>query len=144
MLTQAEADALIAMSKWFVDRGPLPFPLPGEMQKWEVFSEGRRESFLVDVNRKGKIKLTKCTYQGRYRVVEILLRLDVDGPPHENPDGTEVPTPHLHVYREGFGDKWAMPLPIQFTDTSDLAKTFGEFLKYFHVQDIPEIQRVVL
>jgi hypothetical protein len=71
--------------------------------------------------------------------VEILLRLDVDGPPHTNPDGTEVPTPHLHVYREGYGDKWALPLPAAFTDTGNLVNTLREFLRYCNVDPLPEI-----
>jgi hypothetical protein len=64
--------------------------------------------------------VSKCTYQERYAVIEILLRLDIDGPPHQNPDGVDVPCPHLHVYREGYGAKWAMPLPADFTNPSDL------------------------
>ena len=38
------------------------------------------------------------------------MRLDIAGPPHRNPDGVEMACPHLHVYREGYGDKWAVAL----------------------------------
>ena len=145
MLTQAEADELMAMMKRFVDQTTIQFPLPGEIKQFDVKSEDGRESFLIDVNRKGKIKVSKCTYQERYRMIEILLRLDVDGPPHDNPDGTEVPCPHLHIYKEGFADKWAYALPKdQFTDTTDLPKTFRDFLEYCNVKNIPNIQRGVL
>jgi len=99
-----------------------------------------KESFLVDVNRKGRIRLSKCTYQERYEVVEILLRLDVAGPPHVNPDGQEVVAPHLHVYSEGFGDKWARPAPPAFSSTENLPKTLDHFLKYCKVQEVPSIQ----
>ena len=72
-------------------------------------------------------------------MVEILVRLDVDGPPHENPDGSEVPCPHLHVYKERFGDKWAHALPPGvFSDTSNLTKTFLDFLGYCNFQQIPD------
>lgn len=145
MLTQAEADRLMAMVKRFADQTTIIFPLAGEISQLEVKSVDGRESFLIDVNRKGKVKISKCTYQERYRVIEVLLRLDVDGPPHDNPDGTEVPCPHLHIYREGFAAKWAYPLPVgRFTDTADLANTLREFLEYCNVQDIPSIQRGVL
>ena len=81
---------------------------------------------------------TKCTYQERYAVVEVLVRLDLDGPPHENPDGAVLPCPHLHLYKEGFADKWAYPLPAgAFADTTNLTKTFLDFLKYCNVQNIP-------
>lgn len=141
MLSQAEADRLMEMLKRFVDRATINFPLSGQSSKWEVKSDDGRESFLIDAQRKGKIKLSKCTFQERYHVIEIMLRLDIDGPPHDNPDGTEVPCPHLHIYREGFADQWAFPLPAgAFTDTSDLVKTLREFLEFCKVQNIPAIQ----
>ena len=143
MLSQQRADALIALPKRCADVSPINFPLPGESLRLDVASDDGSESFIIDVNRKGKIKLTKCTYQERYAVIEILLRLDVDGPPHENPDGVEVPCPHLHVYREGYGTKWAQPAPAEFGDTFDLARTLHDFMQYCHVQEIPDIQRGV-
>lgn len=91
------------------------------------------------MNRKGRLKLSKCTYQERYAVVEILVRLDVDGPPHVNPDGADVPCPHIHLYREGFADKWAYALPTGvFSNTSKLELTFVEFLGYCKVESIPD------
>jgi Family of unknown function (DUF6978) len=144
MLTQAEADALIAMVKRLVDHTTILFPLSGETRQLEVKSDDGRESFKIDINRRGKVKHSKCTYQERYRVIDILVRLDVDGPTHDNPDGEEVPCPHLHLYREGDADKWAFPLPPgRFTDTADLVKTLRDFLEYCNVQDIPPIQRGV-
>ncbi len=145
MLSQVQADGLIAMVKRLVDQTTILFPWPGELRQLEVKSEDGREFFQIDVNRKGTVKVSKCTYQERYKVIEILVRLDVDGPPHDNPDGTEVPCPHLHVYRESFADKLAYPLPAgRFTDTADLITTLREFLEYCNVQDIPVIQRGVL
>jgi len=142
MLTQVDADKLMEMLKQFVDRATIQFPLSGQSSKWEVKSDDGRESFFIDAQRKGKIKLSKCTFMERYRVIEILLRLDIDGPPHDNPDGAEIPCPHLHIYREGSADKWAFPLPPDtFSDTSDLAKTLHEFLVYCKVQNIPPILR---
>jgi hypothetical protein len=141
MLSQTEADRLLALVKVLAERGPIDFPLPGTMQQLELHSEDGRDEFQIDVNRKGRIKVSKCTYQERYQVVEILLRLDIDGPPHENPDGTEVPCPHLHIYREGYGDKWAHPTPsAAFGNTSDLIQTLIDFLRYCGVRDIPDVQ----
>jgi hypothetical protein len=143
MLPQQKADQLIQMPKRLVDPAPVRFPIAGNSVQLEAKSQDGREAFMFDVNRKGKIKLSKCTYQERYAVVELLLRLDLDGPPHENPDGAEVPCPHLHVYREGFGDKWAIPVPSDFTDTTDLVRTLQDFLRYCNVDDIPPIQKSV-
>ncbi|MCI0638018.1 MAG: hypothetical protein L0Y72_15300 [Gemmataceae bacterium] len=127
------------MPKRLVEQGRINFPLPGAAQQYEALSEDGKEAFLFDVNRKGRMKLSKCTYQERYAVVEILLRLDLDGPTHENPDGAEIPCPHVHVYKEGFADKWAYLLPAGvFTNTADLVRTFLDFLLYCNVRKIPD------
>jgi hypothetical protein len=140
MLTQAEAESLIAMEKRLEESGVIQFPHPGDQQSWKATSLDGRETFLMDVNR-GRIRLAKCTYQERYRGTEILIRLDLAGPPHRNPDGEVIEAPHIHVYREGYADKWAMALPAdRFPDTSDLPRTFRDFLAYCNVIDIPEIQ----
>jgi hypothetical protein len=141
MLTQAEVDVLLQLVKVLLQKEPIDFPQAGDVKQLELMSIDGRESFLIDINRKGKIKITKCTYQERYHVIEILLRLDIDGPTHENPDGTEVACPHLHIYKEGYADKWAYLLPEgRFTDTTNLAGTLTDFLRYCNVQDIPEVQ----
>jgi Family of unknown function (DUF6978) len=143
MLDQGKADELIAMAKRLVDDSSIRFPAGGEAIQLQAKSSDERESFIFDVNRKGRLKLTKCTYQERYAVVEILIRLDIDGPPHQNPDGAELPCPHLHIFREGAGTKWAYPLPAEFTDTSDLVKTLREFLRYCNVSEVPPIQKSI-
>jgi hypothetical protein len=112
-LTHAEADALIEMEKCSADEKVYLFPRPGERISIPLTSPDKRESFMLDVTR-AQIKLTKATYQDRARQAIILMRLDLDGPVHRNPDGKEILCPHLHVYREGYGDKWAVPAP---TDT---------------------------
>jgi hypothetical protein len=109
-IPQAEADALMAVKKRAADEEEWLFPAPGERIAIPLTSLDRRESFMLDVTR-AQIKLTKATYQNRARAAIILMRLDIDGPPHRNPDGTAIPCPHLHVYREGYGDKWAIPAP---------------------------------
>src|SRR2546430_1069114 len=112
-IPQAEADALIVMAKRCADeRQQWLFPAPGDRIAIALTSIDRRENFMLDVTR-GQIKLTKATYQNRARAAIILMRLDLDGPPHRNPGGEEIPCPHLHIYREGFGDKWAFPAPAE-------------------------------
>ena len=100
----------------------------------------KRETFLLDITR-ARIKLTKATYQNRARAAIILLRLDLDGPPHRNPDGEEIECPHLHVYKEGFGDKWAISLPPEhYPDPADLFATFLAFMKQCNVVEPPRLQ----
>jgi hypothetical protein len=95
-LTQDEADKLMAMEKRAADEKLWLFPAPGERVAIPLTSLDKRESFMLDVTR-SQIKLTKATYQNRAKAVVILMRLDLDGPLHRNPDGEEVPCPHLHI-----------------------------------------------
>lgn len=48
-----------------------------------------RENFLLDI-RRGKIDLLKATNQNRARQTIVLVRLDLGGAPHRNPDGEEI------------------------------------------------------
>ncbi len=96
---------------------------------------------MLDVTR-SRIKLTKATFQNRVRQAVVLMRLDLDGPPHRNPDDTEIPCPHLHIYREGYGDKWATSAPIdRYPNTTDLFPTFEAFMKHCNIVDPPNIQK---
>jgi len=140
-LTQEEADRLIAMEKIANgEENDLFFPGPGERLAIPLNSLDRRENFMLDITR-SQIKLTKATYQNRARVAIILMRLDLDGPPHQNPDGEQIPCPHLHIYREGYGDKWAIPAPNdRYTDTQNLFATFEAFMRHCNVTTPPKLQ----
>jgi len=140
-LTQAEADALIAMEKHRVNEDRNDFPMGGQSLVLPLQSVDRREQFLLDLSR-GRIDLLKVKMQNRGRQVVVLVRLDLGGAPHRNPDGEEIPVPHLHVYREGFGDKWAVAAPPdRFTATNDVWRTIEEFLRFCNVTQSPHIER---
>lgn len=141
-ISQAEADALIAMEKQPVDdEKEWNFPSPGEALNIPLTSTDKRDNFNLDVTR-GRIKLTKATYQNRARQAIILMRLDLDGPPHRNPDAEEIPCPHLHIYREGYGDKWAIPAPANlYPNTLDLFSTFDAFMRQCYITKLPIIQK---
>jgi hypothetical protein len=138
VLAQAEADALIEMDKFCTDNTRRTYPRAGEQLSVELTSADRRESFMLDITR-AQIKLTKSTHQMRARQAIVLVRLDVDGPPHRNPDGVEVPCPHLHVYREGYGDKWAEPAPEHlYASGNDAFSICVAFMTYCNVVDQPD------
>jgi hypothetical protein len=143
-VTQAEADALIAMPKIRANENVWNFPGPGGSVSVPLLSENKRENFLLDVSR-GQINLLKATYQNRARQVVILVRLDVNGSPHYNPDGVRLLCPHLHLYREGFGDKWAFPLPgNQFLSIEDRWETLQDFMDYCNITHPPHFHQGIL
>ena len=140
-ITQDEADALIEMEKRFVEDKDWTFPVAGERIAHALTSLDKRENFTLDVTR-AQIKLTKATYQNRARQVIVLMRLDLDGPPHRNPDGTEIPCPHVHTYREGFGDKWAIAAPVDlYPNTLDLFSTCEAFMYQCNITGPSKMQK---
>ena len=138
-LTQLEADALIKMEKHRVDDRQWTYPDMGGSIHVPLTSADKREDFHLDITR-GSIDFAKVTYHNRARVVIPLVRLDLGGAPHRNPDDTEVSSPHLHIYREGYGARWAVPVPAEnFTNTSDLMQTLVEFMRYCNIVAAPDI-----
>ena len=104
-------------------------------------SADKREQFLLDLSR-GRIDLLKVKMQNRGRQVVVLVRLDMGGAPHRNPDGEEIPVPHLHVYREGYGDKWAIPVSVDcFRAVGDVWATLEDFMRFCSITQPPNIER---
>jgi hypothetical protein len=141
ILTQTEADGLIAMQKRRTDDRVWHYPGTGGAVTVTLESIDGREDFLLDVYR-ARIDLVKGTYQNRARRVVVLVRLDFGGRPHRNPDGEEIASPHLHLYREGFGDKWAFPLPAdRFPKVQDAWLTFHDFMRFCNIVEQPTFSR---
>lgn len=139
MLTQSEADSLITSLKTLLlKKKIINFPNPGESLLLEC-KDGNNNKYLIDVTR-GRRKPTKGTFQTRYNKSTILLRVDIDGPPHDNPDGQEVECPHIHIYTEGFDDKWAYPLDQKLkTNPDDLIEVLIDFFTYNNISNRHEI-----
>jgi hypothetical protein len=141
ILTQAEADALVALEKHRADEDRHDFPFGGGSLILPLQSPDKREHFLLDISR-GRIDLLKGRYQNRARQVVVLVRLDFGGAPHRNPNDKEIPSPHLHIYREGFGAKWAVPAPVdRFGHLSDLWRTLEDFMRFCNITQPPHIEQ---
>jgi hypothetical protein len=140
-LTQAEADTLIGMEKCRVNEDRNDFPVGGQSLSLPLQSNNKREQFLLDISC-GRIDLLKVKMQNRGRQVIVLVRLDLGSAPHRNPDGKEIPAPHLHVYREGYGEKWAIPVPNNlFRATNDVWATLEDFFRFCNITQPPHIER---
>lgn len=110
-LTTEQAELLLALPKFYRgDEKTFDLPTRGKSLRIPLESEDAQERFSLDIST-GRIELKRFKVQTRARKTVILRRLDLYGRPHVNPDGEEIPCPHLHKYREGFGDRWAECLP---------------------------------
>lgn len=142
-LTQQEADALRVMHKYYMGIGVFNFPDMGGKLAIPLHSHDKKEEFLLDISR-GRLAIYKHTLQNRTRKTIVLVRLDIGGSPHCNPDGAVIPCPHVHVYKEGFGCKWAYPLPDIFSKPEDIWATLNTFMKFCHIVKEPTIRRGLL
>lgn len=138
-LSQIEADALLALEKHCDSNEAVKFPSLGGSLRIPLASDDKREEFMLDITR-SHIEVRKNHFQNRARKAVVLARLDLGGPLHRNPDGAEVPCPHLHVYKEGFGDKWAYPAPADWDCTGGSLAVLDQFMAYCNIATRPDIR----
>jgi|SRR6267154_2586199 len=139
-LSQSEADTLLSMEKYRLDDTRYTFPGLGGVLKIPLKSKDQREEFILDISR-GRIALKKNTYQLRTKLIIILARVDIAGAPHRNPDGEEIPCPHIHIYRQGADDKWAERLPQNFTDPGNAWQMLEDFMDFCNISKRPIIHK---
>ena len=138
ILTQQEADNLLGIEKHYFGNDLFTFPSFGGALRILLHSRDSREEFIFDITR-SCIVLTKNTFQTRAKKTIVFARIDIGGAPHRNPDGKEILCPHLHVYREGYGDKWAIPVPGNFSKSMTVWQIINEFMDYCKVITKPII-----
>ena len=142
-LTQGEADSLFAMEKVSAEATEWDMPDLGGSVSVPLVSSDKKEHFLLDIS-KGRIDLKRQKYQNRAREVIVLARLDF-GAPHRNPPelgGNEVGVPHLHIYKEGFGSRYAIEIPNNiFSNLNDSWQVLTDFMKYCNITKAPNFKR---
>lgn len=139
-LTDERASVLLTTEKWRAEDVEVHFPAPGSRIEKGVISVDYKDRFILTINRCSKKNPGKVTYQLRTTNADILLRLDIEGPDHGNPDGTIIPCPHLHIYRQGYADKWAYPLPPELSgNLHDLLAILNDFMTYCVITKPPYI-----
>jgi len=141
MLTQVEADGILVMAKTFRSSRTISLHV-GARSAHDLDPVDRLDlpqNLLLDVHR-ASIRLTKLKLQHRGAGIIVLARLDIDGPGHTNPDGVDISGTHLHLFREGFEDKWAEEIDkTEWTDLTDMVTTVQDFCGRFHISNVPPI-----
>ena len=98
-ISQSEAERLISLEKHAIkpsNDNPINLPERGGAISLKLESADKKEEFSFDI-RRGSIDLGKFTNQTRTRRSIILVRLDIGGAPHRNPDDQEIPKNHIHL-----------------------------------------------
>ena len=137
-ITQKEFDFLIALEKVFDDANPIVLaPAPLEWTR-SLTAPETKEKFLLDFRRSG-FELAKYKYNKRYRQTIILVRYCNTGR-HTNPDGAEFNGAHVHLYREGFDDKFAFPISeVGVGDNDRMNIVLEKLLKFCSVTSTPMV-----
>lgn len=97
-----------------------------------------KETFSLDICRKNTIVLSRKKLQERLIPNnDLMIRLEIDGRPHINPDGKKLSRNHMHIFKEGYGMSWAYELneidAILFKNTNDFTTIFFDFCKYCNI-----------
>tara|TARA_R110002124_G_scaffold56746_2_gene159775 strand:- start:146 stop:583 length:438 start_codon:yes stop_codon:yes gene_type:complete len=138
-ITQSDFNNIIKEEKIFSDLiHPLELsPAPISWTR-EIKAINSKNIYLLDFYR-GSFELTRYTYNKRYRQSLILLRYDSRGR-HTNPDGVTFDGPHVHIFREGFNDKFAYPISdLNIEDTNSIDEVLDKLLQFCNVIKRPVI-----
>lgn len=139
-ITQQEYEHLMSLEKVFDDLGE-PLVLGPPPIQWTRFltANEAKEKFILDCYR-GGFELAKYTFNKRYRQTVVLLRYDNCGR-HTNPDGVTFDGPHVHLYREGYDDKFAFPIADVGVKASDSrGEVLIKIFSYCNVTSFPVIE----
>lgn len=141
-LTQAEFDYIIGLEKSFKENEDIVVGPPPLKWSREIISNSTKDFFTLDFYR-GSIEIRKYTYNKRFRNAIVLLRYDAMGR-HTNPpeaDGASFDGAHVHLYREGFDDRWAFPVTqIGLSGTETIDEVLTGVLQFCHVISVPTVK----
>lgn len=136
-MNQNEFERIMEAPKEFVGSYKcIVLPMNGRKEKLKAIFKDTDEYiniYLLSSGRNAGKTSNTATYQNN----TVLIRIDLaPTPPHQNPDGEIIKESHVHVFKEGFDDKWATPLKdycdnvnLKEEDLNDRHKIF-EFFCY--------------
>lgn len=114
-MTDSEYSDLLCLEKTFENNSALQISPPPISWTQKIRSIRTSDVFLLDFRYNSQIVL-KYTFNKRHRTSIVLLRYDSHGR-HTNPigpnlgyDGHTFNGPHVHIYKEGFDTRYALPV----------------------------------
>lgn len=143
-------EMILSLKRIINEADKINIPPTGSAKKVELKSN--LFYFWVDVNRKGSLK-NRCTFQLREKQQrdKVLLRMDLVGPPHQNPPGTYelagqiILCPHIHIAHPEYGDSVAYPLDHNYAkmyltkeELEDMVASLTKFLERCNVGNISD------
>jgi hypothetical protein len=134
-LTQSEADGLRIVRKLFLDKMPLIINQPYSEQRQLRSETNPYDTFYLNINQTA-IEFGKYNTLTRYFSI-CLVRICIDKDSvHENPDGKKIKGHHIHIYKEGYADRFAYPLENYNFSNFDIVPLLRQFLRFCNIEDI--------
>jgi len=135
MLSQEDAEKLMKILKKIKDPDLFVFPDVGGVDLVVTCEKGK--NFFPMFIHRGTKNPSKASYNLRHKSKDnpILYRLDINCPPHTNPDDEVIKGAHLHIYREGDNDAWAIPAPPELSKTDIPSEALIDFLRFCNIMN---------
>lgn len=137
-MSDEEFKRLMSMQKHISD-DKIVLPKAGEKaDPICAVSDSSSDVFIIDIDRRGTISISKKKLQERHGNTQTkMIRLEIDAPPHTNPDGSKLSRNHIHIYSEKYGLAMAYDLDgfdeTLFKDTANFYSLFLDFCKYCNI-----------
>jgi hypothetical protein len=135
-LSDIEFQRLLDLQKRFDNLKRIVLPVAGKSVRFDIVCEEPDAQFILDFDRSGRIELKHKT-QLRYHTAVVLVRIDINAPPHMNPDDQLIGRNHIHLYREGYDDKWAYDISSvipRYHDGVTVTEIFQLFCAYCRIE----------
>ncbi len=135
-LRQSQADRLLKVGKFFIDKSPIIINRPLNTQRDLQSVENDEDKFYLNISQTA-IEFGKYSTITRFFSVP-LARVCIDEDcVHENPDDVIIKGSHIHIYKEGYRDRFAYPLEdYSFSSNTEIAHFLPEFLKFCGIEKI--------
>lgn len=131
-MTNKEFNILLGLPKTF-SKSPINLPIAGRTGVYNVESTLSSDRFFLDVDRSSKIELSKFKIQHRYATTKLpLVRIDINSPPHTNPDGCKLSRNHIHIYQETENDTGNLPWAYDLESIDLFAGISNDFMAIFY------------
>lgn len=137
ILTQGEAERSLNMLKKSLTK-TIDFPSAGSSQEFKVVGDTKNDLFVINIYR-GRIKKAKYNFGARIQKDNtILLELHIGATNiHINPDGEKIEGSHWHIYKEGYGRRFAF-IAEDLNDANFVENTI-KFFDKFNLIEKPDV-----
>ncbi|HCD5219956.1 TPA: hypothetical protein NBU55_002824 [Staphylococcus aureus] len=102
-------------------------------ERQEIISFKLGIKYLLTIKR-GNIEKDRFSISIIFKdTYHTLVRIDINGGTHDNPDGTIAPKSHIHIYK----DRFAYEINLKdFPDIYNLYNVYMSFLEYNNIKDL--------